>query len=488
MIHRLAAYKKLFKSMDKYPMTPLLRFLLFFGLCCCYLSIQAEVYAALPTTQNKVPVLTIQAQHLSPQQIGLEIGRQSKLIFPDIERRYDTHLAKTFNQTQFEHILRDRLPQLLTQLDKSYQEEIKGVMGSWSTVNTNKLGDGQLSTDEYFVLNLLPDIGLIPNGSGFGVYGNAAKEGQTFVGRNTDWESTPELRSLQAITVYHYDDKQIVNIGFTGIVSVLTGFNDQGLFLSYLNAEPYSPYTRTYNTTLKSPSNGTSHTDIFEVRKTLETSNTLQQATRHLSAKTFKTANNILMADKKNIQVLEYPANSKARIRRWNSQTQTNKPWEAKQQIAVVDCHVLSSLADNCLESKDTYRWYRLRELAQFSPQHPAQDTDLSNILFDTKNDGNEIFNSQTLNSVIFSPKNNNLYLYTAPIKANKIFQANHQPYLNLLPSSHTLANKRKAPKLSFLLAIWGVVIGMILLVAWIYRLPSKLFKKCKDVLSLLSA
>lgn len=446
--------------------------LLCWGLVCFMVFYPFSLYAVqAPLIQTKVPIIELQAQHSPPKKIGLKIGQYSKAIFPDIEYRYDTHLSKILTKTHFDYLLKHRLPILLKYVDQRYKDEMQGVMAAWSIIEINKLGDGFLSTDEYLLLNLLPNIGLAPNGSGFAAFKQASEDQYSIIGRNMDWKSTPELRSLQAITRYNYTDQAFVNIGFLGIVSVLTGFNQQGLFLSYFNAEPYSPYyKRIYSKSMNKKTQST----IFSLRKTLESSNNIKQATQLLSKLTFSQANNVLIADKNKVEVLEYAPNYQVKIRRWRSETHDNKPWKAKQQIAVIDCNVLSILPDNCTDSKDNLHWHRLAKLAQFDSQQPAQKRDISAILFDTYNDGNEIFNVQTLNSVIFMPKDNALYMYVAPIDAQQYTYPIHQAYLDVLPTNNSL---RDYKKLTLLQILWPILFLLMLIVMWIAKIPAWFFK-----------
>jgi len=210
--------------------------------------------------------------------------------------------------------------------------------------------------------------------------------------------------------VYQYADRAIVNIGFAGIISVLTGFNNHGLLLAHFNAVPYSQYRSSYRVPEGARAN------VFDLRKALETATSTKQAARYLTDNVYGFSNNILMADKKTIQVLEYPAGGTARVRNWNSPTRANKPWEHVLQIAVVDCHVLASMPNNCRNVKDAVRWERLSELAQFSASQTASAEDVSNILFDTANNRYEIFSPQTLQSMMYLPASGRLYLYATPI------------------------------------------------------------------------
>lgn len=397
-------------------------------LSCCFLLLPNSGPASAALSSEKIPLIQINTEQRSSLEIGLEIGRKSKALFTDIEWRYDTHLAATLSQELFDQIQREILPKLLKKLDLKYREELKGVAGAWSLTNINKLGDGLLSLDEYRVLNLLPDIGFSPEGTGFGVFSQASAENGPIIGRNLDWVSTPELRSLQVITVYQSNNNAMVNIGFAGIISVLTGFNAQGLFLAHYKAEPYSLYRNIQRVSDNSQSN------IFDIRKTLETSTSTRRAVRYLSKKSYAYSHSTLLADKKSIQILEYPQGGSANIRHWNSPTRFDKKWDKELQIAVVDCSVLVEMPNNCKDIKDSYRWRRLRQLAQFSPSKPASKQDISSIMFDTANHRFEIFAPATLQSMVYLPESGDLYLYTAAVDSSHPTSPVHKTYLGIIP------------------------------------------------------
>lgn len=363
-------------------------------------------------TAGKIPVIHIVAENLTPLDIGLEIGQQSKKFFTDIERRYDRFLSDSFSQMGFDDMLRDRLPALKSSIDKIYQKELEGVASAWSLVHDNKLGDGYLSWDEYWLLNLLPDIGLPANGSGFGVLSRLSAESGAIVGRNLDLQSTPSIRSLQAITVYQYKNYAVVNIGFAGIVTVLSGFNESGLFVAHLNAASDSSYLNPYR--VKQRLKKDVNAQGFVLRKALDTLTTARKASSFIAKNSNGISHNALVADKKNVQVVEYSADGNSIIRRWNSDTRPGKQWGRKSQIAVVDCHVLNSQSDNCTRAKDGYRWERLRSLAVFTDTKKAGVQDVAGIMLDQKSKYYEILGADTLQSMIYLPASGHLYLYAA--------------------------------------------------------------------------
>ena len=407
---------------------------------------------------KEIPIMRIESDQLTPLEKGLEVGRQSKKLFPDIEKRYDTHLATLLTPSLSRKLQQEILPQLLKQLPPEYQEELNGVAQAWSLTRTNQLGDGELSLKEYQLLNLLPDLGVFPDGTGFGVFGEVAKDNSPIIGRNLDWTSTPELRSLQAITVYQSSDKAFVNIGFAGIISVLTGFNHRGLFLAYNKAEPYLLYQQTPH------SLENIHSSVFDLRQVLESRWSNQQATLYLSKQSYRYSHSILISDKNNIQILEYPRGGVAKIRRWNSPTRIDKPWDKKlQQIALIGCHVLASLPNNCRSIKESYHWTRLSQLAIFTPSTPADAYDIRDILADRKNHLFEIFNAKTLQSIIYQPKNNYLSLYTATIKKTSVLSPIYHTYPDIIPEGleHRVNNNKR-------LILWGITAFLFFLMAWL--------------------
>lgn len=412
----------------------------------------------------KIPVIQIAAENLSPLDIGLEVGRQSKKLFADIERRYDSYLMANLSQMRFDDILRERLPGLRKTIDKAYQKELEGVASSWSLVHVNKLGDGFLSWDEYWLLNLLPDVGLPANGTGFGVLSRISRENGTIIGRNLNLKNTPSLRSLQSINVYLYADRAVVNIGFAGIISVLSGFNESGLFVAHFNAAPGSSYQNPYRA--KKSTQKEVKAQGFILRKALETMVSARKAINFIAKNSDGISNNILVADKKNIQVVEYSESEHKKIRHWNSQTRPDKRWDRKSQIAVVDCHVLKGMPDNCRRSKDGYRWERFRSLAEFTDSDKASVQDIASIMLDEKNKFYEILGSNTLQSMIYLPASGHLYLYAAPVKTTGTAPPSYSVYYqDIMPAE--MRNPRN--KMLYFWWVAGLLV-MLLLALWLTR------------------
>ena len=369
-------------------------------------------------SQSQLPVIEAKTDEATALAIGLTIGRSSKSMFPDIEARYDSLLESFINQQQMDTLRKSLLPELFNRLQQSHQDEIQGVEAAWELVTDSVIGDGKLSADEYRLVNFLPDLGFMPNGSGFAAISKASKDNKPILGRNLDWKVSSDFKNLQAITVYKSDERTIVNIGFAGMVSVITGYNSDSLFIAGLNAASYSPYYRPDSTIRKN------HTSVgFDVKNLLESKTNSKQALKYLSAKHHRQDINLMVADEKAVKVLEHTKQGNSQVRSWNSPLHSNTEWGKRQQIAIVDCFALSKMPNNCQSANDLVRWKRFRQLANFDVNSPASVKEISAVMTDAQNKRHEIFNQDTLQSVIFQPASGKLYLYS-----NRTVNPNDKP------------------------------------------------------------
>jgi hypothetical protein len=355
---------------------------------------------------DTVPIFYIDAKDKTGTEIGTTLGKAIKDKWADIEKKYDAYLSQVVEQEQFDEWLSTKIRFIIPNIDKAYQDEVNALVSNWEISHHDQIGDGYLSLNEFWLLQLMADIGNGPNGSGFGVFGSASTLGSPIVGRNLDWKTTEELRSLQAITVYNYEDRIVVNIGFAGFLGVITGFNSDGLFVAYFD----SPLGIRYP-----PPPRAEHAVVFDLRKALETKTKISSAARLFTNRHYDSSHNILFADKKTVKVLEQPLGLNAYLRTDRSSGRIEMSWHRTHQIAVVDCFVLRGSPANCIHSIDRYQWHRFRSLAQFDSSHSAYVKDIINIMFDTFNSYQEIFNKNTVQSMVFTPADKRLYLYTVP-------------------------------------------------------------------------
>ncbi|MDM8558540.1 C45 family autoproteolytic acyltransferase/hydolase [Candidatus Parabeggiatoa sp. HSG14] len=339
-------------------------------------------------------------------------------------------------------------------IDPAYQNEVNAIASTWVISDQDQLGDGLLSLNEFWVIQLIPDIGGRFNSSGFGVWGNFSALNSPIVGRNMDWQTNEGLRSLQTITVYEYDNRNIVNIGFAGFIGVVSGFNSEGLFVAHLNSSLKKYYP-------KPPINN--NAIVFDLRKILKSQTRISTAARELSKLQYSFSHNILMADPFDVQVLDQPQGQQAHLRVDISPLKIGISWGKVNQIAVVNCFVLRSSPANCIRTIDSFRWHRFKTLTQFNRENQAQVKDVSKIMFDTANPHQKIFNQKTIQSMVFTPKDKKLYLYTVPISGIHSTHPVMHEIINLLPT--TQLSKSWFHPINWLLAIAGILLLTVVII-----------------------
>ncbi len=395
-------------------------------------------------------ILTVNINDQDAYQIGSELGQQIQSHFPTIQSIYDNYLHSILTTKQFNQLL-EPMKLIKTDLDSNYQNEIEGIANSWHLTHPDQLGDGWLSNNEFWLLQFLADLTTINRGSALAI---TDVNHQVVIGRNLDWKTIPELRSLQTLTVYRYRDPQRswVNIGFAGLVGVINGFNAQGLWASVLDSSASQ---------IKLAPNWNSVG--FKVRNALEKSGKMIQANHLLTTQAYPRSHQIILADRTGSIVLEQFQGQLGLLRNNQSELISAMLWVDSAQLPVTQCFVLKASPANCYATTDYYRWRRFRQLLNnvTNKNQTLTSQNLMNILHDSANVRQAIFNSNTIQSMVFIPKDRSLYLYTQPVELSS-----HSEILNekfqLLPSVKYWIN-----------AFWDhaiIIAGIIIFIsAWIF-------------------
>lgn len=365
-----------------------------------------------------VPVLYVDARGRTGAEVGTALGNLVKAEFPDIRQKMDAYLAQFIgliasvegvsSREIFDGYAVPRINAIKPNIEQRYRNEVSALGSRLGLSDTDALGDGGLSLNELWALQLIADIGRETNCSGFGVFGDYASSGSPAVGRNLDWYSTSDLRSLQAVTVYVYEHRALVNIGFAGLAAVITGYNSDGLFGGILdspmgNDYPDWPYgKRSY---------------VFDLRNALESCTRISDAVGLLYNQPYAFSHNILFADTTDVRVLEHPQGVSGQLRTAGSRLNPDLSWGKSKQIAVVNFFALPGYI-NERSGYNLDRWNRFRELAGFSLYHKATINDLESIMLDTGSPY-PIFNAQTVQSMVFTPADKKLYMYARGVHAS---------------------------------------------------------------------
>lgn len=358
------------------------------------------------SAESRPAVFVIDASSNNASQIGATIGTEVQKAFPDLQRQYDSYLASIFSASQLKQ-LAPQVTALKTEIDANYKAEVEAIAANWQLQTVGSLGDGKLSVDEFWLLQLLADLTAIDKGSIFAVDNDTTRN--PIAARNLDWRNTPDLRALQAITVYHYQNRTVVLIGFAGLVNVISGFNDRGLFVSLLDAGVERVITSAL------PQNSVS----FDLRAVLKNEDKFASASRELAEKIYIRDHQVLFADRDGVAVMEQAAGEIGHLRRSDSEIVNEMPWNNQSTLAAVGCFVLKVSPRNCYSTGDVFRWGALSRLSGTLKDTESLTVDqVIDIMQDRTNVHQAVFNKDTLQTLVFTPKDRALYLYTQPVLA----------------------------------------------------------------------
>lgn len=394
------------------------------------------------------PVLIdIDASSNNGAKIGTAIGQQIQKNFPKAAQQYDNYLANLLSPEQFKQLM-VQVGTLKAAADTEYKAEVDAIAAVLQLSAADKLGDGQLSPNEFWLLQLLPDLTDVNKGSAFAAANH--NNHNPIAARNVDWPHSAGLAQLQTITRYRYEGRILVSVGFAGLVGIINGYNDHGLFVSLLDASEQQ-------VSAVLPAHKSSS---FALRTILMQNDRVEPASHALAQNSYARSLQFLLVDQNNAVVLEQPLGASGALRRANSEITNEMSGHLNGQWVVVDCFVLKTSPRNCYNTIDFYRWGRFAELLRTLPAENLSVANVISLMLDQANSRQAIFSQRTLQSMVFTPKDQVLYLYTQTALA-----PNAQPLFEkyqLVKSAATATDKW--------LDIGLLVLGVAVLAAgWVY-------------------
>ncbi len=148
-------------------------------------------------------------------------------------------------------VLLERAVEISKNVPAEYMKEINGFASVLSGGETDVMGDGKLSKNEYLVLLFNPDVATLSACSAVAVYGDRSETGKTIFGRNTDWFSDSKKSFMainsesntSAIIFFKNGNSEIMSFGTLGMLGGVVGLNNDGIFISNLYSDIGAPYT-----------------------------------------------------------------------------------------------------------------------------------------------------------------------------------------------------------------------------------------------------
>jgi hypothetical protein len=268
-------------------------------------------------------------------------------LFPTLEADYDTWVARMLNSATYEEHF-EKLQSLKPQVPSEYSEEIRGMASKLSGGNENIRGDGRLSIDELYYVNLYVDIMMARGCSAISVFGPSSKTGTNMVARLVDWYP----RKDNAVFIIQNGDKSIGNISRLLSVMAGTAFNRSGVFAAILDggwSPPVDFRKKRYRSTL------------MDIRYALENYDSLDAIARFLSEQEYTFSHEIFLADSKTGGVLEnnmLPGGVRS-VRRADSVLGEGVIWEHHDAVVAVNTFFLK---ENYRGQGVDPRWTNLRK------------------------------------------------------------------------------------------------------------------------------
>jgi len=354
---------------------------------------------------------------VSRYNIGKEYAENTLEIVPDYESIVDSYFVELVVSLEYAYgvtyeDLISRVQLLAPQLDSSYSDEIDGFASQLSGGDTDVLGDGKLSTHEFMILNFMPDVSTGDVCSAISVFGDMSSTGSTIVGRNMDWfiGSTGDIAKLNAISFLTSGSNKIISIGYLGMLGVVTGINNDGIYIANLYSQTDAPYTADG----KRPA-------LFDIRTALETKSSIAGAGEFMGDPDRVYAYDDLMfiADANEARVLENNFAYHRELRSYDSILNPGVTWGFDNAISAVNAFALYGNYDNLTtRASNQDRWNNFKtELT--SKGQPVSVEDVKQIMTYHEPGGTgdgDIYHTGTAQSIIYSFSDNSMQVFFHPI------------------------------------------------------------------------
>ncbi len=292
------------------------------------------------------------------REVWSQYARGLVSLFPTLEADYDAWILGMIGREAY-HKRMQAIHHLKPQVPKEYQEEIEGMASQLSGGLVNAPGDGRLSLDELYFVNLYVDILMSGACSALSVYGPASATGSNMIARLVDWYP----RKGTFIFTLRGGNRSIVNIAGAFSVMAGTAFNEDGVFAALLAAGP-SPMID-----LQSGSYGSI---TMGIRYALEHFRTLEEVAAYLSRQPYAFSHQVFLADSKRAGVLEnnLGEGGMRALRGAESELGEGVAWEFPHAVAAVNRFFLKG---NWWGSGSDSRWAKIRSELSKKLEHREQ-------------------------------------------------------------------------------------------------------------------
>ncbi len=350
--------------------------------------------------------------------MGAEYGAMILKAIPEYELILDSYIAEMAGNNQDYNYLLARVIDIKPQVHQDYVDEIEGIASNFSGLDQNIRGDGKLSTEELFLINLFPDVVRSAQCSAFSVFGERSETKETITARILDWYSGKEnqLARIQAVVTYKNSAKSFCTIGYAGYIGCISGFNDDRVFGSILDAGTGMTY-----------SSLNKYSYPMDLRYALENYQTMDDIADFLKSPDRKYAYShlVFLSDPSESKVLENNigggGNNIRDIRTEKSKLNDNIVWDISDSIGCVNSFVLRGNFDN--HSNFLYNTARYQSMKN-ELKSKGEEVSIDEIksiasYYSGKAPGEQtngdLYNTGTQQIIIFEPGKLNLEVFFKP-------------------------------------------------------------------------
>lgn len=354
----------------------------------------------------------------SHSEIGKAYAKEILKKVPDYEAIIDSYLAEMTATDDMYNAFIGRVKDIKPQINKDYRDEIEG-MGSVMSESRVIRGDGKLSTEEIYILNLFPDIARGTQCSALAVYGKRSQTQNTMTARMLDWTigSKNQLAKIQCVMTIKNGQKSICTIGYLGFLGVITGLNDNKVFAAILDSKIGQQYTST-----------SKYSYPFDIRYALENESTINGVTSYMKSpkRGYTFGHLIFLSDPKTASVLENNISETSgalrEVRTEKSILNEGVEWGIDNSIGTVNSFLLKGNLDNHFNNiKNTQRWERMKEQLKSKGDVVTLEELQQVITFHNGATGigdqaeGSIYNDRSQQIILFEPRNLNLKVFFRP-------------------------------------------------------------------------
>ena len=435
---------------------------------------QNSTVQILPIPENAVQIIDCGSYYqvtmdytcgISNFDMGVQLAQKILQVKPDYEHLLDSYIAEmtTFLNLSSYPLYISRVHDIKPQMDQAFQDEIDGMASQFSGGDANQVGDNKVSKDELYMIQLFSEVCRGTQCSGISVYGARAETNHPMTARILDWYggNKHQFAQVQAVTTIIYSNKStcmingrksICLIGYLGHLTLLTGFNCDGVFAGILDSGTGMQYSST---------NKYSYTT--DLRHALENSSTLNDVADYLSnpSRNYPFNHNVLLSDSQTSKVLEnnFSGTGTNMQRALRSDTSALNPgitWGFTNAVATVNSFLLQGNHDNHTGNPSNMnRWESLKTQLQVYGDTVTSE-ELKQVASFDNDDGpgssstGDIYNSRTQQIVLFQPVNFHLEVAFAPksgiLPADPVFENIPIQWYENQPYGHSLTMDKKAP------------------------------------------